>query len=102
MSGAFNLNPNSNSVASESDAEEKTVGDAGLVLLPADATRKGFRIYNNSVDVVHIVYETVATKAKKTITLPQYYLYVEDNYSGAVSAITEATKSVILNVTPLK
>lgn len=80
-----------------------SVSDAATnqTLLSSNASRKGFRLYNDSTATAYVKYGTTATSSDFTsLMLPGAYLE-EDNYAGRVDCIWASDQSGAMRITEL-
>lgn len=94
-SGVAYARPQTGTVTSVSDTASSTT------LLSAGATRRGFRVYNDSTYVLYVKYGTTASTTDFTCKVPPGRWLVEDNYGGRVDGIWAANGSGAARITEL-
>lgn len=83
-----------------------TVGTSSQQLIAANASRKGFSIFNNSNRIVYLGVNTnVSTTANYFTRIPANSLYewsFDSSYTGAVFAIANGASAIcqVLEITP--
>lgn len=70
-------------------------------LLSSSATRKGFRIVNDSDQTLYVKYGTTATTTDYTVKMEPYATLFEDSYYGRVDGIWAANSTGSARITDL-
>lgn len=94
-SGVAYARPQTGTVTSVSDTASSTT------LLSAGATRRGFRIYNDSTQTLYVKYGTTASASDFTVIVQPASWLVEDGYGGRVDGIWAANASGAARITEL-
>lgn len=94
-SGVVYARPQTGTVTSVSDTASSTT------LLSAGATRRGFRIYNDSPYALYVKFGTTASATDFTVKVEPYDWLVEDGYGGRVDGIWSANGSGSARITEL-
>jgi hypothetical protein len=94
-SGVAYARPQTGTVTSVADSA------SSQTLLSAGATRRGFRLYNDSPYPLYVKYGTTATTSSYTVKVEPYDWLVEDGYGGRVDGIWSANGSGSARITEL-
>lgn len=74
---------------------------SSTTLLSSDATRKGFRIWNDSTSTLYVKYGTTASLTDCTVVLPPSGYLEENFFSGRVDGIWSSDASGAARITAL-